>query len=479
MNEKPEIFFWKDGRKQGPISLMALDGAVNMGGLSPDTPAWTGKDREWKTASAVLRQYSQYLPDEASIGPAMAAKVSPAPARQAKVSAKSPQWIFGVGVAVIFGLPLFLLFIHLKRGEKARDGEPGREASVSTVRSATSLFEAEQCVLMVRTEEGAASAFIAMEGESAYVYTNVHAASSKNVVFSDFRGNPVRVGSKAEVVSDNGLSGNDTGVDIVRFPVIEAPALALSFATRELIEEKPPVWTLGDSGGESILRSLSGRIKGVGPYKIEVDCEFIQGNSGGPIVTAEGKVVGIASYMTANQSIWAKGTEQEVRRIGWIPGNSYTWRETTADELAQERSIVDDCMFTNYLLLIISVLEITGTGLQVPEDCPEEVDEFMSLESTHPLRVGIEQTSRSVLATSGSEGSVKMTKVREYQRFFRSCAEYQTSTLDRATKTIKSAFWGKEMQKNLEYHLETLENFKTQLKRFEESGGEGRSLTDS
>lgn len=294
MNEKPEIFLWKDGRNQGPISLRALDGAVRMGGLSPDTPAWTHKDPEWKTAAAILREHAECLRED-TVASAVPARVYAVPGRQAKEAPKSPKWHFGVGLAAIFGLPLFLLLIHLKQGRTGTPGERSGEQSVSAVRSASSLAEAEECVLMVRTEEGAASAFIAMDGENAYVYTNVHAASSKSVVFSNFRGNPVRVGSKAEVVSDDGLSGNETGVDIVRFPVIEAPALALTFASRELIEQKPPVWTLGDSGGESILRSLSGRLKGVGPYKIEVDCEFIKGNSGGPIVTADGKVVGIAS----------------------------------------------------------------------------------------------------------------------------------------------------------------------------------------
>jgi hypothetical protein len=479
MNEKPEIFFWKDGRKQGPISLMALDGAVNMGGLSPDTPAWTGKDREWKTASAVLRQYSQYLRDEASIGPAMAAKVSPAPAREAKAPPKSPQWI-GVGLAVIFGLPLFLLFTHLKRGEKARDGEPGREASVSAVRSASSLTEAEQCVLMLRTDDGgAASAFIAMDGEKAYIYTNVHAASAKDVVFTDFRGNPFEVGSSAEVVCSIGLSGNETGIDLVRFPVTVTPALALTFATRGLIEQKPAVWTIGDSDGQSILRTLSGRMMGVGPYKIEVDCEFIQGNSGGPIVTADGKVVGIASYMTSNQSIWAKGTEQEVRRFGWIPGNTYSWRETTTGELAEEGLIVNDCMITSDLLFVISRLEITDTGLHVPKDFPEEVIDFMSLAATHPLLMGIEQTSRSVLASSGNGSPAKLTSLREYLRFFRSCAKYQESRLDSATKIIKSAYWKNEIHQNLEYHREALEKFKSQLRRYEELGGTSKTLADA
>jgi len=479
MNENPEIFLWKNGQKQGPISISALDCAVRMGGLTPDTPAWTHKEPEWKTAAAILIEHAECL-RENTVTAAVPARVFAVPGRQVKVATKSPKWHIGVGLAAIFGLPLFLLFIHLKQRDIGTAAASHAEKPVTAVRIASSLADAEQCVLMVRTEDGgSASAFIAMDEEGLYIYTNVHAVSSKNVVFSDFRGNPVGVSKTAEVVSVAGLSGNDTGVDIVRFPVIEAPALALQFASRELIEQKPPVWALGDSGGQSILRSLSGRLKGVGPYKIEVDCEFIQGNSGGPIVTAEGKVVGIASYMTVDQSIWAKGTEQEIRRIGWIPGNPYSWWKTTAEGLAHERAIVDDCMITSDLLLVISQLEITGTGLQIPEDWPEEVIEFMSLVAAHPLRMGIEQTSRTVLATSGSGNTVKMTTLREYQRFFRSCAEYQRSGLESAKKTIKSAFWEREMQKNLEYHMETLENFKSHLRRFEETGGESRTLSDS
>jgi S1-C subfamily serine protease len=50
------------------------------------------------------------------------------------------------------------------------------------------------------------------------------------------------------------------------------------------------------SFSQDVIRTLPGKILGIGPDKIEVDCEFICGNSGGPIVNSDGRLLALASF---------------------------------------------------------------------------------------------------------------------------------------------------------------------------------------
>lgn len=74
----------------------------------------------------------------------------------------------------------------------------------------------------------------------------------------------------------------------------------------------------GNSLGEGVVTSIKGKLKGIGPNKIEVDSDFVQGNSGSPIVNADGKVIGIATYIKQIRKDWTtKDTRfSEPRRFG-------------------------------------------------------------------------------------------------------------------------------------------------------------------
>jgi hypothetical protein len=497
MTGDSEIFIWREGKEEGPFSPRALEGAIRLGSIRPETPAWTRSNRKWKTAADILRNQPVVMapplhppspPDRAATAP-QKERVSPKPVQA--------RWLAGVGLAFAFGSIVIYVILHSKGGEsRSVNGETpwesGDQPSADDAsdldsrvrpavvdRLATSLGDSENCVLMARTEEHSGTAFIACENGRAYVYTNVHVASAKNLAFTNFRGVPVSVGERGEVAGISVSTTEEMGVDIVRFPLVETPGLALKFASRSRIEQKPEVWTLGDSGGESILLTLKGRVKGVGPSKIEVDCEFIKGNSGGPIVTADGEVVGIASYMTTDPSIWAEGTEQEIRRIGWIPGKKFRWRSTSTAELADEQSMIFDCVMTSDLLRVISLLETGKEGFLVPDEMPEAAVEITSLTTNHPLRGGLEETNRTILALSKRGGSSWAASHREYVRFFKSCLEYQTTQLEKAGRTIKSSFWRHQLDSNMQNHREILKTFRSLLSRFERFDSGTASLSDS
>lgn len=53
----------------------------------------------------------------------------------------------------------------------------------------------------------------------------------------------------------------------------------------------------GDSKGAGVIVELSGQLIGIGPNDIEISAPIVPGNSGGPVVTADGKVIGMSTYL--------------------------------------------------------------------------------------------------------------------------------------------------------------------------------------
>ena len=58
-----------------------------------------------------------------------------------------------------------------------------------------------------------------------------------------------------------------------------------------------PIVCYGDSNGEGVVVGSAGRLLGIGPENIELDAQMISGNSGGPIVNAQGEVLAVASHL--------------------------------------------------------------------------------------------------------------------------------------------------------------------------------------
>jgi hypothetical protein len=498
MDGRNEIFIWRDGREMGPFSPTALSGSIRLGNISPKTPAWTRSDPTWRSAAEILKSFHDTQSPCSTA--ALITQVKRSPRKEAVSTdnvASDHEALLKIGLVTtaIAGVLLITIFAGSTGSTPPKSRDAGREVVPdSTVgnnavtpskptpaingRWAVTIEEAEKCVLMALSAEGSGTAFIAMDDGKYYVYTNVHVASSKTLEFSNFRGNMVAVDGLGQVVGVSSRQGAEPGIDIVRFPLLEEPEFSLRFANRDMIEKKPVVWTLGDSGGERILKTLQGRIKGVGPAKIEVDCEFIQGNSGGPIVTSSGEVVGIASYMTTNQSIWARGTEQEIRRIAWIPGREHAWISITADELAEEKSLVEGCWTTTQLLWVISELETAGDGFHLPDDLPEMAHTLLATTAGHPLRSGVDEIRKNLESSKGAGDVAEQQTHREFVRFFDSCGAFQKSQLEKAEKGVRSTFWRNELDGKMGVHREILQMFRDRVKKYSETGQLGESLED-
>lgn len=82
------------------------------------------------------------------------------------------------------------------------------------------------------------------------------------------------------------------------------------------LDDKVTVY--GDSLGTGNMTRLKGKILGLGADRLEVSSGIVPGNSGGPIVAADGTVIGVAAHVQKGQSDWlTTGTRfAEARRFG-------------------------------------------------------------------------------------------------------------------------------------------------------------------
>ena len=176
--------------------------------------------------------------------------------------------------------------------------------------------------LIEKPDKGVGSGFIAKDFDgSVYLYSNQHVIQGTNSLKVKTLGNRQLKPVKFEVSEDR---------DIVRFkldPKQQYPE-ALGFAESASNEE--PIAVFGNSGGAGVFTTLYGRIVGVGPDRIEVNAEFIPGNSGSPIIDDKKQVVGIATYMTKQneKGDWTvEGTRfAEIRRFAYRVDPQMKWR---------------------------------------------------------------------------------------------------------------------------------------------------------
>jgi len=152
-------------------------------------------------------------------------------------------------------------------------------------------------VIVAGTKAG--SGFIMREGNRCWLYTNAH------VVDGVPTGN-VRATLLNNTVLSLGERQIALGRDIARFEL--AGPLPAFLPEQGMPDIGESITILGNSDGRGVVTEIRGRILGVGPQELEVDAQFVVGNSGSPVLNREGRVVGIASYLRNCRSStdWSK-----------------------------------------------------------------------------------------------------------------------------------------------------------------------------
>ncbi|MDQ8206095.1 serine protease [Coraliomargarita sp. SDUM461003] len=186
---------------------------------------------------------------------------------------------------------------------------------------------AVDAVVIIQTEKSTGTGFFAHDAGNTYLYTNQHViADIENVKAIDSRGKHIELG----------VFQISNSKDIARFEVSRRPALVIT----DRADPHAEVTVLGNSEGAGVITSGLGRIQGIGPSEIEVDCDFVPGNSGGPVIDSENSVIGVATYISAGDDApdWVtKDTRYaKARRFTIRPSRIEDWREISREAYARQ-----------------------------------------------------------------------------------------------------------------------------------------------
>lgn len=141
--------------------------------------------------------------------------------------------------------------------------------------------------VVIRTDTGGGSGFVVEDQGRKFIITNQHVllgATKDEIEITTTEGAkllPVAL----QIVPD---------LDLARVEVSQAPP-SLSLAAEANMDEVAA--TVGNSLDAGVITLNAGAIKGIGAGEVEVDCEVVPGQSGGPLINAAGEVIGVTTYI--------------------------------------------------------------------------------------------------------------------------------------------------------------------------------------
>ena len=185
---------------------------------------------------------------------------------------------------------------------------------------------------------GAGSGFIASIAGSNFLVTNVHvAAEIRDAEFKSLNG----------AVVHGGVPSMAIGEDIF---CMALPAGGRPFPVMQYVDQNAAIGddvaVLGNVEGEGVVKTLTGRIVGIGPNLVEVDAPIVPGNSGSPIIDLKtGNVVGVATYTVTRESddltTKKKAPQVEVRRFGYRIDNVKGWQAVNWAAFDAQAALMD------------------------------------------------------------------------------------------------------------------------------------------
>lgn len=215
---------------------------------------------------------------------------------------------------------------------------PASGSSKTTAPSSGEGFD-PACLVFIKTDAGSGSGFVARVDGRTYVYTNAHVIcgepgsfTKKIVSIKTATGKAIatpydlELSNMSDATSEKGLE------DLARFPIaLKEGEPAYDIGGLDVSSSMDQaVIAYGNSLGGDVMTSLKGSIVGLGTDRIEISCNIVPGNSGGPVLFKDTRqVVGVSTYLTTGErDIWAGGTQfGNVRRFALRPEKVTKWRK--------------------------------------------------------------------------------------------------------------------------------------------------------
>lgn len=155
-----------------------------------------------------------------------------------------------------------------------------------------------------------------------FVYTNQHVIAGGKTVPKAYRsdGTEVKLGKLITAV--------DYDLAIFNLDAPEENFLELQDEVSKEISAGQKLATPGNAGGGSTITFKFGKVVAIGPELVEIDALIKGGNSGGPIIHENGKVIGIVAFFkqeTKDDPRISGLQEVVVRRFGYRLDNVRAW----------------------------------------------------------------------------------------------------------------------------------------------------------
>ena len=300
-----------------------------------------------------------------------------------------------------------------------------------------------ESVVIIRAGESTGSGFFAHESGRTFLYTNQHVISNAlDVKAVNSNGDEIELGA-LEVSNSQ---------DMARYRVQIDEALRLT----DEVQPEEAVTVLGNSEGAGVITSGKGIVKGIGPTEIEVDADFVPGNSGGPAVNKDGEVIGMATYMQkagADLPDWVTedtrygGTRRFVLRPtrvnDWIAVDPAEYaRQYQKIEFMQKR--IDQAFWTH---LVLS--KGRGYVSNIPEDWEREILTILKNHNRRQERPDYQRVPRYYDGYYIGSSSRSTAENKDNSR------RSNLRALERYAKSIKGEFYGLNSAKlHIEYFKE-------------------------
>lgn len=186
-------------------------------------------------------------------------------------------------------------------------------------------------LVIVETEDGGGSGFIAKIKERSFLVTNIHVlASARGASFQTMNGD------KLTLLNVVYLSENR---DLAIVP-IEWEGVYFKVSTslpNDGVRIGDAITVMGNSGAAGVATKLKGSINGIGPDELEVSVKFVPGNSGSPIIhDSLGVAVGLVSHMRdlSEKDKWTEDSElPDIRRFGFRLDGNISWQQLSLSDL--------------------------------------------------------------------------------------------------------------------------------------------------
>ena len=216
-------------------------------------------------------------------------------------------------------------------------GEVAREQKAEAA-AQTPLFDrVKNCLAIIKAGNGTGTGFLVKLDGKVWLVTNEHVlrgGAPLSATLPD--GRSLKFAPTIEVAENR---------DLVRLLVIgECEALEWF---PEPAKQNQKIHVYGNSDGGGVLTMIDGRVLGVGGDRIELDAQFVQGNSGSAVLDNKGRVLAVATYATFRNDPrnWlSKGTRFNgvVRRFG-VRLNGVKWEKVPWKTYAESARALNEC----------------------------------------------------------------------------------------------------------------------------------------